>query len=506
VKPILITGSTGYVGGRLVPRLLKSGHRVRVMGRSLSKLRCRPWASHEHVEAVQADIMDPDALNKAVQGCRAVYYLVHSMNPRHTDFAKADREAAENMARTAAEGGVERIIYLGGLGGPDDTSLSEHLRSRLEVANILQSGPVPTTFLRAAVILGSGGASFEMIRYLVDRLPVMITPRWVHTKCQPIAIRNVLTYLEGCLDHDETTGGTFDIGGPDILTYQELMEIYAEEAGLHRRWIIPVPVLTPGLSAYWIRWITPLPSSIARPLIEGLRTPVVCRENRIREILPQPLLSCRQTIRLALRKVAQHEVETCWADAGPVQEPEWTTCGDADYAGGTILECGYRVVLKASAHEVWRPIQRIGGKTGWYFADLMWRVRGALDRLVGGVGMRHGRRDSPMLYVGDALDFWRVLDAQPSGQLRLLSEMRLPGEAILEFQVNRLDGDRVELRQLSRFLPRGLGGLLYWYTMYPFHQWVFKGMLKGIARAVGRPIIRGPERFAPRLAHVCRIR
>jgi uncharacterized protein YbjT (DUF2867 family) len=501
-KPVLVTGATGYVGGRLVPQLLSSGYRVRVIGRSLSKLRCRPWAADPNIELAEADVLDEETLARAAEGCWAAFYLVHSMNPRTKDLARTDRGAALNMVKAAAAARLRRIVYLGGLGS-DDPSLSEHLRSRSEVGRILQSGPVPATFLRAAMILGSGSASFEILRYLVERLPVMTTPRWVRTPVQPIAIRNVLHYLQGCLEHDEVEGGTFDIGGPDVLTYHSLMQIYAEEAGLPRRWIIPVPVLTPRLSSYWIHLVTPVPASLARPLTEGLRIPVVCQDNRIQSIIPQTLLSCREAIRLALEKVKQQRIDTCWTDAGVLQVPEWSYCGDAPYAGGTVLECGYRALLKASPDEVWKPIKGIGGARGWYFADCLWRLRGMMDRLAGGVGLRRGRRHPDELYAGDALDFWRVLEVEDRRRLLLLAEMKLPGEAILEFQIHSSGDDRTEIQQLSRFLPRGLFGILYWYALYPLHQGIFKGMMKRMALAVGRPILAGPERFAPGRHHVC---
>jgi uncharacterized protein YbjT (DUF2867 family) len=502
-KPILVTGATGYVGGRLIPALLDAGYSLRAMGRSLEKLACRPWGRHPKMELVKGDVLHRKSLETALSGCGAAYYLVHSMIAQKHKFVEADRKAAENMVSAAESAGIDRIIYLGGLAEKKDGRLSKHLLSRIEVADILQSGRIPVTDLRAPMILGSGSASFEILRYLVERLPVMITPRWVRSLNQPIAIRNVVNYLVGCLEHDETIGETYDIGGPDVLAYRDLLDIYTQEAKLPKRWIIPVPVLTPTLSAYWIHLISPVPHSIALPLTEGLSSNAVCSDTRIQSIISQKLLSPREAIRTALDKVIQEQVDTCWADAGDIITPEWAHCGDANWAGGTILQCGYRARLRATPDEVWLPISRIGGKIGWYYADKLWWLRGLADHLLGGVGLRRGRRHQTELRVGDALDFWRVLDVAPKEKLLLLAEMKVPGEALLEFKIHPIGNQVTELEMLSRFLPKGLLGILYWYGLYPFHEKVFFGMLKEIAKTIQKSIVHGPERFTPRLGGSC---
>ncbi len=492
LRPVAVLGATGYIGARLVPRLLEAGWRVRAIGRNPAKLAGRPWASHPRVELMAGDVLEPASLEAALRGCQAAFYLVHSMNPQSADFAAADRRGAENMAAAAAATGVGRIIYLGGL-GDDAPQLSHHLRSRREVGEILRRGPVPVTIFRAAMIIGSGSASFEILRYLVERLPVMITPRWIDTPCQPIAVRNVLHYLVACLDCPATVGDTFDIGTEEVVSYRRLMRLYAEEARLPRRRIIPVPILTPRLSSYWIHLVTPVPASLARPLAEGLRNPVLCRDTAIRALLPQALLDCRTAIRLALEKLRLQQVESSWMDAGRVPPVEWSIREDPEWAGGTVFRDDRRMLVEASARQCWPAVVGIGGRTGWYYADWLWHLRGGMDRLLGGPGLGRGRRDPQTVQVGDVLDFWRVLAAEPERRLKLVAEMKVPGEAVLELLLTECADGTTEVRQCARFRPCGLLGLLYWYCVLPLHSLVFAGMLRGIARAAGGRILAGPE-------------
>lgn len=493
-RPILVTGATGYIGSRLIPRLRLAGYQVRAMARNPGKLKGRSWARDPGVEIVAGDAFDLGSLRTAVRGCRAAYYLIHSMNPDSGEFSSADRLAAENMVAAAAAEGLERIIYLSGLGELSD-DLSKHLISRAEVGRILRSGPVPVTVLRAAMIIGSGSASFEILRYLVDRLPVMITPRWVDTPCQPIGVRNVLHYLVGCLAVAETAGDTFDIGAPEVLNYRQLMVLYAEEAGLPPRRILPVPLLSPRLSSYWIHLVTPVPASLGRPLAEGLRNPVICRESRIRELIPQPLFDCRTAIRLALERLRQQEVESSWMDAGLIPPAEWSLPDDPAWTGGTLYQDGREVELDASVEETWEAVLRIGGKTGWYYADWLWQARGLIDRLMGGVGLGRGRRDANRLQPGDVLDFWRVVKVEAPDRLLLSAEMKVPGLAVLEFTLQPTPSGGTQLRQVARFLPRGLWGILYWWGVTPLHGLVFSGMLKGLARSMGKKVLQGPTKI-----------
>jgi uncharacterized protein YbjT (DUF2867 family) len=485
-KLILVTGATGYVGARLVFALLEKGYRVRASGRSLAKLRSRPWADHPDVELVPADILDAGSLQRVLNGARAAYYLVHSMLPGQEDFTETDRRAAGNMARAASEAGLEQIIYLSGL-GQDSPDLSRHLKSRTETGNILRQGKTPVTILRAAMIIGAGSASFEILRYLVERLPVMIAPRWVRTPCQPIAIRNVVSYLSGVLEKLEAVGATYDVGGSDVVTYQDLMRIYAEEAGLKKRIVIPVPVLTPRLSSYWIHLVTPVPASLARPLAEGLRNPVVCRDHRIRELIPQKLLDCRGAVREALQETEAGQIVSRWTDAGKMPSAALIYSGDPSWSGGTVFRERNTVCISADVSKIWSAISAIGGRRGWYYADWLWRLRGWMDRLAGGIGFRGGRQHDQRIREGDALDFWRVLVVEKDKRLLLTAEMKLPGKAFLEFEIVKQDDQLCELKQTAVFHPRGLLGICYWYLTLPFHRIIFSGML----RAIRGSILRG---------------
>ncbi len=468
-----LTGATGYVGGRLAPRLLDAGHTLRCLVRDGRKLDSRPWRSRPGVEVTESNLNDGAHLAQQLRGCEVAYYLVHSMEATGPDYAERDRRLAGTFADAARRAGVQRIIYLGGLGELGDR-LSEHLSSRREVENCLASAGVPVTTLRAAMIIGSGSASFEILRYLVERLPIMITPRWVQTECQPIAIRNVLHYLVACLSEPRTVGQTLDIGGPEVVTYRQLMDIAAAEMGLRPRWIVPVPLLTPRLSSLWIHLVTPLSYRIARPLGEGLRNRVVCRNDLAHQLMPQTLLGVRLSISAALGKLHNEEVETAWSDAGVV-------AGDPDWAGGKVFVDQRSLDVAASPEALFSAICKVGGGHGYYAADWLWRLRGAMDHLIGGPGLRRGRRHPRQLRYGDALDFWRVTDIDSPRRLTLRAEMKLPGEAVLEFRLEPAPDARTRLIQIARFRPRGLLGLAYWYAVLPLHSFVFNGMLQGIA-------------------------
>jgi len=476
---VLVTGATGYVGGRLVTRLLGAGYRVRVMVRDPARSQGRAWS--EQVEMVRGDALDPASLAPAMAGVSCAYYLIHSMQKvaAQGDFHERDQRAARNFGEAAKAAGVPRLIYLGGLGDPA-AALSPHLRSRQDTGAALREAGVPVTEFRAAVIVGSGSASFEMIRHLTERLPAMICPRWVYTKVQPISIRNVLDYLVAALEVPASTGQVIEIGGADVLTYGDMMLGYARVRGL-RRWLIPVPVLTPRLSSYWVHWVTPIPAEIAMPLVEGLRNEVIVRDDLAQRLFPQiHVVDYRTAVERALAQLDAGHIESSWSDALAAslgdRAPFSFTAQD-----GMLIEVRQRVVA-APADAVFRAFTGIGGARGWPSFNWAWRLRGVVDRLVGGVGFRRGRRDPDDLRVGDALDFWRVEAVEPGRLLRLRAEMKVPGRAWLQFEAHAQDDGRTLLVQTAFFAPKGLLGLLYWYALYPFHGPIFNRMIDRLAR------------------------
>ncbi|PWK69528.1 uncharacterized protein YbjT (DUF2867 family) [Streptomyces sp. CG 926] len=490
----LVTGATGYIGGRLVPELITAGHRVRCLARTPEKLRDHPWAGQ--AEIVRGDVTDAASLAPALRDVDVAYYLVHALGTGR-DFEHTDRLAARNFAEQARAAGVRRIVYLGGLtpSGVPDRDLSPHLRSRAEVGRIFLDSGVPTTVLRAAVIIGSGSASFEMLRYLTERLPVMVTPSWVRTRIQPIGVRDVLRYLVGSARMPAEVSRAFDIGGPDVLTYLDMMQRYAAVDGLPQRLILPVPVLTPRLSSHWVGLVTPVPRAIARPLAESLKYEVVCDEHDIATYVPDPPgtpLDFDTALTYALKKVRDAQVLTRWSSASVPGAPSDPLPTDPDWAGGSLYSDVRERPVDASPQALWRVVEGIGGENGWYSFPLAWAVRGWFDRLVGGVGLRRGRRDAAHLRVGDSLDFWRVEEIERGRLLRLRAEMRLPGLAWLEMYAEQDEDGRTRYRQRALFHPRGLAGHLYWWSVSPFHAVVFGGMARNIARTAEAGEDRGP--------------
>ncbi len=484
---ILLTGATGYVGGRLLRSLRTAGYRVRCLARRPEYLASQ--LEDDEVEVVQGDVLDRGSLDRALVGVDVAYYLVHSMG-QAKDFETTDRRAAENFADAAEAQGVRRLIYLGGLGSPDE-ELSPHLRSRHEVGEILRRSGVQTLELRASVVLGSGSLSFEMLRALVERLPVMVTPRWVKVLAQPIAISDLLSYLTAALDVSVGGNQIFEIGGADQVSYGDMMREYARLRGL-RRVMIPVPVLTPRLSSLWLGLVTPLYARVGRKLIESICHPTVVRDAAALEAFDIRPRSCRQALAEALRKEDQEVAATRWSDAlsASGSDPGW----GGERVGSRLIDSRC-VEVPVSPEMAFRPIRRIGGKTGWYYADWLWRLRGFVDLLFGGVGIRRGRRDPEDLRVGDAVDWWRVEAFQAPENLRLTAEMKVPGRAWLEFEVEAA-GEGSRIRQTAIFDSSGLLGLLYWYGIYPLHALVFRGMLREIARQarLGATTLSLPQR------------
>lgn len=497
----LVTGATGYVGGRLVGQLLDHGVRVRVLARHPERLRDFPWA--DDIEVFQGDAGDPVSLAAAMQGVSVAYYLLHSLQEGH-DLEREERRIATNFADCARDAHIQRIVYLGGL-APNipPEKMSPHMRSRVDVGRILHDSGVPTIELRAAVIIGSGSASFEMLRYLTERLPAMITPRWVRTTTQPIAVRDVLRYLVLAATLPDTVSRAFDIGGPDVLTYQSMMQRYAKVAGLPARLILPINLLSPQLSSHWVGLVTPVPRTIARPLVQSLKHPAVCSEHDIKNYIPDPpdgLISFDQAVGKALTRIRDAEVATRWSSASTPGAPSEPLPSDPDWAGGSLYEDIRVLHSTATPEELWAAVDCIGGDNGWYSARFLWEVRGLIDRIFGGVGLRRGRRDPHVLKVGEAVDFWRVEEREPPYLLRLRAEMKMPGRAWLEFTVeppgekfpgedvhggkNSVSNTPQEIRstliQRAVYWPKGLAGHAYWWSVAPFHAFVFPPMARHI--------------------------
>ncbi len=466
---ILVLGATGYIGGRLVPRLIKRKHNVRCLVRSPEKLQAK---YQDQVEVVKGDVLQPQTFGSAFHGIDVLFYLIHSMAGAEKEFERIDRIAAEKVARAARGSGTKRIVYLGGLGQRSEKQ-SPHLRSRQEVGNILRASGVPVTEFRAAVIIGSGSASFEMMHHLVNRLPLMICPRWVNVKTQPIGIDDVLTYLVESIENEVSVGQTIDIGAPEILTYREMMIAVAKELKL-KRTIIPVPVLSPRLSSYWVNLITPIPTSLARSLIESLRYETVCENRKALDLFTFTPTPFEETLRRALEKTQAGELETKWTAApAPVPQPEI----DASH----LFTETQVVDVAATDENLFRVVSSIGGNNGWLYANSLWNLRGFLDKQIGGVGLRRGRRHPSEIAIGEALDFWRVEDVQPGRRLLLRAEMKVPGRAWLEYQVEQLDSGRSRLVQTAKYYPKGLAGIFYWFALYPFHRMIFRGLAHAIA-------------------------
>ncbi len=477
----LVTGASGYIGGRLIPLLLDQDVDVRILARHPESLRQRDW--FDRIQVAQGDALDAEAVAEAVRGVDVVYYLMHSINTGK-DFDETERRMARVFADACRAAGVKRIVYLGGMAPPPPAKLSAHLRSRVEVGQILHDSGVPTAELRAAVIIGSGSASFEMLRYLTERLPVMITPRWVSTRTQPISVRDVLYYLVRAAELPPDVSRPFDIGGPDVMTYRSMMDGFAAVAGLRKRVILPVNVLSPKLSSHWVGLVTPVPRGIARPLVDSLKVEVVCGDHDIAGWIPDPpegLLPYRTAVDYALRRVRDAQVVTRWSTASVKGAPAEPLSTDPQWAGGSLYTDVREQDISAPPESVWRVVEGIGGERGYFTANWMWEIRGAMDRIVGGVGLRRGRRDPDRVRVGDALDFWRVEERIEPELLRLRAEMRLPGRAWLEWTIEAHPDDRSLLRQRAIFYPRGLAGHAYWWAVFPFHAFVFQPMLRAIA-------------------------
>ncbi len=471
---ILVTGATGYVGGRLVPELLARGYRVRVMVRAALNEHEQRWPG---AELVVADALSADSLGAALHGIHTAYYLLHSLLLGQEGLESTEIQAAGNFRRAAEQQGVTRIIYLGGL-GEARAPLSPHLRSRMQVAEELGRGPVPATVLRAAIIIGSGSASYEIIEHLVKSLPILLVPHWAKTRCQPIGIRDVIKYLVGVLETPETSGRSFDIGGKDVLTYKEMLQILAGLLG-RRRLFVPCPFGSIRFFAYCASLLTPVPAPITRCLMEGITNEVVCQNDDIRRILTFEPLRYREALVRAMSREEQDKVHTRWSDAYPPAHE--LAMKLREIRGAVRYASSYSLLTEKSAASLFRSVCKIGGKGGWFHGNWLWRLRGAIDRLLLGVGSSRGRRSSSSLRIDDVIDFWRVEDLERDAMLLLRAEMKLPGKAWLQFRIDR-EGDKNRLSVNAYYQPRGLFGKPYWYIFLPFHFFIFQSLIRQIEK------------------------
>lgn len=483
----LITGASGYVGGRLVRELLNEKKKVRIFVRNAKKIRGQSWAND--VEIIEGNANNSQYLDRALDGVHTAYYLLHSINVS-TDFGDIESAMARGFALASERAKIQQIVYLGGIA--NDENRSRHLTSRMNTGTQLASTTIPVLELRAGIIIGSGSASFEMLRHLTHRLPIMTTPKWVSNRTQPIAIRDVLYYLCSAANLAKPENRICDIGGPEVVTYAEMMQRFAHISGLRKRIIIQVPVLTPKLSSLWIGFVTPVPISLARPLVESLISEVVADPAKsAKEIIPVPsdgLLTVSQAIHLALTRTAENSVDTRWSDAAFPMAPWQKAQSDPDWAGELTLKDHREFLTDIPVKYLWEQIEGIGGDRGWFGSGWLWYLRGLIDRMMGGVGIRRGRRDQHRLRVGDSLDFWRVEAHEPEKHLRLYAEMILPGKAWLEFNLSEVDGKTL-LSQDALFEPRGLGGQIYWYLVSPFHLFIFPTMGRNIVKAARKSML-----------------
>ena len=477
-KVILVTGATGYVGGRLISRLLNMGYKIRVLARNPSRLENKRW--YNDIEIHKGDVLNKKSLVGLFKNVEKAYYLIHSMS-NFNDFAKTDIKAAKIFLQVAQNEKLKQIIYLGGL-ADNSTNLSKHLKSRQLTGTELRKSKIQIIEFRASVIVGSGSLSFEMIRNLTERIPIMICPRWVYTKTQPISIQNVLDYLTNCLTINFKKNEIFEIGGGDVLNYGDMIKQYAVIRGL-KRLLLPVPVLTPKLSSYWVHWTTPLSANITRPLVEGLKNESIVKNNHTMTYFKNiNILNYNESLAIALNNLDNGNVETSWSDSlSSSNSDEYLV--DLKSEEGLLIE-RRNIYINSSSKNIFQFILTLGGENGWLYGNFLWRIRGYIDLLLGGVGLRRGRRSPYELRQGDALDFWRVEKIIDNKLLRLKAEMKLPGNAWLQYEIISIDNLKTEVIQTAYFAPKGLGGLTYWYILYPIHQIIFSGLIKNIKRNV----------------------